>query len=407
MTIARPYARMFEPCPSRDRSSGTTADTVPFPGRRGKRYRHASTISFVFALLSVLSFQLSAQEQTITKATKWHSVRALTVEGRGWTDTAGFYDRLPAKAEKLVRPEVWRLSRHSAGISARFITDADSISVRWNLRSPELALPNMTAIAVSGVDLYVKERGRWRWAGTGKPNKPTVNEQKIVSNMASRAREYLLYLPLYNGVDSVEIGVPDGATVAAAERYSSDIKPLVFYGTSIVQGASASRPGLAYPSILSRKLGRPVVNLGFSGNGRMEAAVAELLTEIDAAAFVIDCLPNLSTGAEVHERTLKLVEILRRGRPGVPVILVENIQYPDIFIETTKNRIVREKNEALQKAYKELVAAGVQNLFYVYSDNLIGADGEGTIDGIHPTDLGFTRMADKLAPVLKKILRIK
>ncbi|HEX2639767.1 MAG TPA: SGNH/GDSL hydrolase family protein, partial [Pyrinomonadaceae bacterium] len=347
---------------------------------------------------------IAAQEQTTPK---WYDVRTLTVEGRGWSDTAEFFDRLPARAEKLVRPEVWRLSRNSAGMSIRFVTDADSISVRWRLRSPNLALPNMTATGVSGVDLYVKDKGMWRWAASGKADKPVVNEQKIISNMSRKSREYRLYLPLYNGVESVELGLPPNAFVTPAKPFPVSDKPIVFYGTSIVQGASASRPGIAYPSILGRRLNRPVINLGFSGNGRMESEVAQLLVDLDAAGFVIDCLPNLSTGSDVTERTPKLVRILREKRPHTPIILVENIQYPDIFIETNKNKVVREKNAALRKVYKELISAGVSELYYVSSANLIGSDGEATIDGVHPTDLGFVRMANIFEPILRRILRQK
>src|SRR6476620_666592 len=104
----------------------------------------------VICCLSIFLFSQSfAYGQTVAKAIQWHDVSTLTVEGRGWTDTARTYDRLPARAEKLVRPEVWKLSQNSAGISARFMTDADTISVRWKLRSPNLALPNMAAAAVS------------------------------------------------------------------------------------------------------------------------------------------------------------------------------------------------------------------------------------------------------------------
>lgn len=353
-------------------------------------------------------FTFSALGQTKTEtALKWLDAREFTTDGKGWTDgTASFYDRLPAKAEKLVRPEVWKLSQNSAGISVRFITDAGSISARWKLRSPNLALPNLTATAMSGVDLYVKEKGKWRWVGSGRASKPSINEQVIISNMQARKRrEYLLYLPLYNGVDSVEVGLPENAFVSPAAAYPKNIKPLVFYGTSIVQGASGSRAGMAYPSILGRKLNRPVVNLGFSGNGKMEAEVARLLTEIDAAVYVIDCLPNLSGETEVEERTPPLVEILRRARPQAPIILVENIQYPDVFIEEKKNRIYREKNAALRRVYRRLILSGVKNIYYIPGADLIGADGEATIDGVHPTDLGFVRMADIFEPVLKKVLK--
>lgn len=374
--------------------------SIPIQRRRAKK------TNFVIACLLAFLLAPSTDGQAIVKPTTWHDARELTVEGRGWSDTAGFYDRLPAKAEKLVRPEVWKLSQNSAGISARFITDADSISVRWKLRSPNLSLPNMTAIAVSGVDLYVKNNGRWRWAGSGRPDKPTLNEQKIIANMAPQPREFLLYLPLYNGVDSVEIGVPEGATVSAGKPGKPKARPLVFYGTSIVQGASASRPGMAYPSVLGRNLDVRVVNLGFSGNGRMESEVADLLGEIDAGIFIIDCLPNLSTGAQVTERTPKVVEILRKKQPGVPIVLVGNIQYPDTIIETGKNRIVREKNVALKAVYKRLISAGVRNVYYIPARDLIGSDGEATIDGVHPTDLGFMRIAGKFEPLLQKILRL-
>ncbi len=354
--------------------------------------------AFVFASL------LHGQNKT-EEPLKWHDLRRFTIEGKGWSDTAQFYDRLPAKAEKTVRAEVWKLSQNSAGISARFVTDADSISVRWKLRSPNLALPNMTATAVSGVDLYVKENGEWRWAASGKADKFPSNEQKIIGNMKKQKREFLLYLPLYNGVESIEIGLPESASAAAAVPYAETTKPIVIYGTSIVQGASASRAGIAYPSILGRNLNRPVINLGFSGNGKMEAEIAELLTEIDAAVYVIDCLPNLSSGAEVTEKTPILIEILRRKRPQTPIVLVENIRYPDVFIEERKNRIYAEKNAALRKVYKNLQSSGVKKVYYVPGDNLIGTDAEATIDGVHPTDLGFFRMSNILENVLKKTLK--
>ncbi len=360
--------------------------------------------SFLLVCFFVFPFLVSSQT-TAEVDLKWYDTRNFTVEGKGWTETANFFDRLPAKAQKLVRPEVWNLAQNSAGISVRFITDADSIFVRWKLRSPNLALPNMTAISVSGVDLYTKKKGRWQWVGIGRPDKSSINEQKIVGNMLRQKREFLLYLPLYNGVDSVEIGLPGIAFVTKALPNQRNVKPIVFYGTSIVQGASASRAGMAYPSILGRKLNRPIINLGFSGNGKMEAEIADLMTEIDAAGYVIDCLPNLSGETEVEERTPRLIEILRRKRPRTPIILVENIRYPDVFIEERKNKIYREKNAALRRVYNRFVSSKINNLYYISAFNLIGNDTEGTIDGIHPTDVGFMRMVSIFEPTLNKVLR--
>lgn len=362
----------------------------------------------VFALLFLISAANAQQQAPAQPVLRWHDLKDFGIEGKGWTDTKSFYDRLPAKAEAVVRAPVWRLSQNSAGMSVRFVTDADTIYARWKLRSPSLAMAHMAASGVSGVDLYVKENGVWRWIGIGEAMKSSINEYKLIANIAPQKREYQLYLPLYNGVESVEIGLPEKATIEKAAPYPAErAKPIVFYGTSIVQGAVASRPGMAYPAISGRRFQRPTINLGFSGNGRMEPEVAELLTELDPAVYVIDCLPNLSTGAEVAERTPKLIEIIRKKRPATPIILVENLVYPDAMFEQIKGQKYRDKNETLRRVYRDLIRSNYKNIYYVPGENLIGADGEATVDGVHPTDLGFMRIADALEPVLKKALNSK
>jgi lysophospholipase L1-like esterase len=367
-------------------------------------------MSYCFRIVLVFLFLFSAsnaqQSDAAQPVLRWHDAKDLVIEGKGWMETKSFYDRLPAKAEAIVRAPVWRLSQNSAGMSFRFVTDADAIYARWKLRSPSLALAHMAASGVSGVDLYVRENGSWRWIGIGEAMKSSINEYKLISNIAPQKREYQLYLPLYNGVESVEIGLPEKAAIEKAVPYPAGrAKPIVFYGTSIVQGAVASRPGMAYPAILGRRFERPTINLGFSGNGRMEPEVAELLTELDAAVYVIDCLPNLSTGAEVAERTPKLIEIIRKKRPATPIILVENLAYPNAMFEQIKQQKYRDKNETLRRVYQNLIQSKFKNIYYVPGENLIGADGEATVDGIHPTDLGFMRIADTLEPILKKALR--
>ena len=138
----------------------------------------------------------------------WHDCKDLGVEGKGWTDTLSYYDRLPGKAEGKAPKAVWGLGHDSAGLCVRFTTDASSIQVRWTLLNASLDMPHMPATGVSGVDLYVKDKGgRWRFVANGRP--------KGVSNTSAFAEvpsgeHYLLYLPLYNGVKSVEIGIPKG-----------------------------------------------------------------------------------------------------------------------------------------------------------------------------------------------------
>ncbi|MEQ8787752.1 MAG: SGNH/GDSL hydrolase family protein [Pirellulaceae bacterium] len=333
----------------------------------------------------------------------WYDLRLLDVEGQGFTDTKAPYDRLPGKAEGVVRPPVWSLSRNSAGLCARFVTDATEIACRWTLTSPRLEMPHMPATGVSGVDLYVKHEGKWRWLACGRPGAQT-NSAKLVSGIPEGRREYLLYLPLYNGVSSVELGLPKENSLAkAAPREKGKDKPIVFWGTSITQGGCASRPGMVHTAILGRRLDRPVINLGFSGNGRMEPEVAELMAEIDAAAYVVDCLPNIGA-AEVAERCEPLVRILRKTHPETPIVLVEDRSYSDSFLVGSKRDRNETSRKALRAAYENLKKEGVANLYYLEGENLLGDDNEGTVDSSHPTDLGFWRQADAFEPVLRKVV---
>jgi hypothetical protein len=208
----------------------------------------------------------------------WYHLRLLDVEGKGWKETKSFFDRLPAKAEKLVRGPVWSLSRHSAGMCVRFETDAVEIHARWTLTSSRLAMTHMPATGVSGLDLYVKlDNGRWRWLAVGQP-KAQTNTVRLTAGIPQGRREFMLYLPLYNGVSSVEIGIPKANLLAKANARSPNRqKPIVFYGTSITQGGCASRPGMVHTAILGRRLQHRVVNLGFSGSGRMELVLAQFM----------------------------------------------------------------------------------------------------------------------------------
>ncbi len=338
-------------------------------------------------------------------ALAWTDVRTLGLEGQGWTDTKAPFDRFPAKAEGVVRDAVWSLSRHSAGLAVRFVTDATEIHARWVLTSANLAMPHMAATGVSGLDLYVKmDQGQWRWLAVGKPDRQT-NSCRLASGLPSGRREYLIYLPLYNGVRSVEVGVPAGATLAKAGAWGpGPRKPIVFYGTSIVQGGCASRPGMVHSAILGRRINFPHINLGFSGNGRMEPEVADLLAELDPSVYVLDCLPNMGA-AEVSQRVEPFVRRLRSAHPRTPIVLVEDRSYADSFLVAAKRQQNESNRAALRKAFAALKQAGVPELYYIKGEDLLGADGEGTVDSSHPTDLGFVRQADAFAKVLAPLLK--
>lgn len=333
----------------------------------------------------------------------WYNVRRLNVEGRGWTDTKAFYDRLPAKAEAIVRPEVWRLSRQSSGICVRFITDATTIHARWTIELETIAEATMPATAVSGLDLYVRHEGRWKWFSVARPTKKT-NQSVLVKDAAAGQREYLLYLPLYNVVSSLEIGLPTGTNLIKASVPPADQKPIVFYGTSITQGGCASRPGMVYSAIVGRRLNRQVINLGFRANGTMDLEMVPLFAELDPAVYVIDCLPNM-TGPVVAEKAESFVKALRTARPMTPIVLAEDRTYPDGILYARR----RERNELnrkeLKAAFDHLQKSDVQHLYYLHGESILGDDGEATVDASHPTDLGHSRQADAFEAILRPLLK--
>lgn len=350
-----------------------------------------------------LSPSLLAQTTSLSsEEVEWYDVKQIGVEGKGWRDTQRFYDRLPSKALGVVREPVWNLSRHSAGMCMRFITNAPDIYVRYRLLSDRLAMPHMPATGVSGLDLYAQDaRGIDRWVGVVKPDQQQM-DTTIAKDLASGIRTYTLYLPLYNGVEALEVGVPKGSSFEGLSP--RDERPMVFYGTSIMHGACASRPGMAFPAILGRRLKRPTLNLGFSGNGRMEPEVAELLAELDPCVYVIDCLPNMNENT-IGERAVPLVKRIRSAHEYTPILLVEDRSFTNTSFFPKRKFHHQKSRMALKKTYRELLDAGVENLYYLGGDSLLGNDGEAATDGSHPNDLGMVRYAEAYEPVLRNILK--
>lgn len=336
-------------------------------------------------------------------AIHWYDAKNLPFEGQAWEDVAHPYDRLPARAEGMVRPPVWSLSHDSAGIAARFVSNSKTIHVRWSLRSKTISMNHMPATGDSGIDLYVVERGEYRWAGVGRPKKQIANENVLIEFETAADRAFIMYFPLYNGIEKAEIGVDAGAYLAPAPpRPEEQSKPIVFYGTSITQGGCASRPGAAHTAILGRWLDRPVINLGFSGNGQMDPEFVELISSIDAACYLIDCIPNMEA-EQVAERAESFLRKLHEAKPDVPIVAVECI-FPRNGHMNGRLAEIQKRNALLKAAYDTLSKEIRHGLYYIPGDDLLGHDGEGTVDGVHPTDLGFLRMAEEFRPILKRAI---
>ncbi|TWU17385.1 hypothetical protein Pla52o_51890 [Novipirellula galeiformis] len=332
----------------------------------------------------------------------WYDVTQWGVEGRILPDQERqqWFDRFPASAQQSVTKNVWNLSRDSAGMMVRFKTDATSIHVHYKLKKANLAMPHMPATGVSGVDLYARDsEGKWRWVQVTRPTSQEVKTE-IVGGLAAGQREYAAYLPLYNGVEFMSIGVKPGSHF---EGLTPRQKPIVFYGTSITHGACASRPGMVHTAIVGRMLDAPVINLGFSGNGRMDKEVGDYLVQTDAAAFVIDCLPNMGP-ADVTAKCIPLVKQLREAHPKTPIVLVEDRRNTNDWILPNRQAHHTRNHAALKAAHASLVAEGVTNLHYIPGDYLYGDDSEGATDGSHANDLGFMRQAILFEPVLRRAI---
>lgn len=335
---------------------------------------------------------------------RWIDVRLLGLEGCGWTEVEHPFDRLPAKAKGVVRDRVWELGHHSAGLCVRFVTDATHLAARWTLRADQVAWPHMTSTGISGLDLYARLDGRWRWLAAGLTIGQRESRATFSPEIVPGEREMMLYLPLYNSVEALAIGVPPEARVSPGPEWPEDRRrPICFYGTSIVQGGCASRPGMVHTAILGRRLDRPVINLGMSGNGQMEQEMADLLAELDPCVYVLDAVPNMDL-AMASTRVEPFVRTLRKTRPATPIVLMESIVYQDAPFRPDHRKNWVEKNAVLRATYQRLAAGGVAGLCYVPSEDLLGDDGEATIDGVHLTDLGFMRMSDRLEPVLRRLV---
>ena len=344
--------------------------------------------------------RLDTSEQTL-----WYDAQLLTLEGQGWTETRFPYDRLPAKAEGVVPEAVWDLGQHSAGISLQFRTDAEEIQVKWTLLNASLAMAHMPATGVSGVDLYAKnEEGTWRFVANGRPRHQSNTAEFDVTPEA----DLRLYLPLYNGVTSLEIGIPPSRNLirlnpklVSSRAESRDegrgrSRPIIFYGTSITQGGCVSRPGLSVTAIIGRDMDVPTINLGFSGAGKMEAEMAELLSELDPAIYVLDCLWNMDNEM-VATRVKPFVRILRKHHPRTPILLVEDSSFENIS-PTSNGKILR-------RLYQELKEEGLQHIEFLSNEGMLGKDYEGTVDGVHHNDLGMMRQAEVLEVKLTSMLK--
>lgn len=341
--------------------------------------------------------------------------KPIELDGLPFFEKEGKYCRLPEGALKRQNEGVQALAWNTAGAQLRFRTNSPVIAIKVQLLGP-VAMSHMPLSGNSGFDVYFGQGTAKRFY---KAVMPGVGQEEYTGLLldarhlsantpetpaldyipGTGMREATINFPLYNGVKSVEIGLAPGAEVAAPTPFAIE-KPIVFYGSSITQGGCASRPGNCFIQHLSRRLDANVINYGFSGSARGEEAMAEIIAGFDMSAFVLDYdhnAPNVEHLMKTHEPFFKYI---RERHPELPVIFVTKPDIDNALVVSQK------RLEVVKATYDKAVAGGDRHVFFVDGRTLFGITDRDacTVDGCHPNDLGFLRMADAIEPLLRKAL---
>jgi hypothetical protein len=346
----------------------------------------------------------SATEQTLT----WRSPAdpPFRLAGFAWFGQDRLYRRLPAEARWPLPEVVHALANCTAGGQIQFRTDSPALAIRVRLTAPA-GMVHMPATGQCGFDCYIGPPKRQRYCSTTKYDlRRSDYECALFDLPEAEMRNVTLNFPLYQGVEEVLVGLRPDARVQPPPPYD-DPRPVVVYGTSIAQGGCASRPGMAYTNILSRRFNRPFVNLGFSGSGRGEPEVARTIAEIaDPASFVLDYEANAWADGQLEKTLRGFIEIVRESHPVIPILVVSKTRYASESFDdgALQGRLAR--RDFQRRTVEELRAAGDKSISFLDGSDLLGQDfDECTVDGAHPNDLGFWLMAGGIEPALADILR--
>jgi lysophospholipase L1-like esterase len=308
------------------------------------------------------------------------------------------YCRLPQSSLKRFSESVQYLAWNTTGARVRFMTDSPFVSIKAEIRTAD-DMSHMPRSGMSGFDMYIGSKENKKFINSIMPESGVTCFEGITYTKEKGMKEWTINFPLYNGIKKLLIGLKEGSNLEKAPAYSIE-KPIVFYGSSITHGGCASRPGNSYPNILSRWLDAGIYNLGFSGSAKGETEMAEYIAGLNMSAFVLDYdhnAPDISHLSNTHERFYKIV---RDANKKLPIIIITKPDF-DSDIEENKKR-----REVIYNTYKNAINSGDDFVYFIDGEKLFGKRDRDscTVDGCHPNDLGFMRMADTIFPVLKKAL---
>ena len=326
-----------------------------------------------------------------TEDVKFHNVRNEPFELYNlYGEQDEIYRRLPKAVAEATSAGVNKLAKETAGVRVRFSTDSGYILIKTKM--PVIARnSHMTLLMSGGFDLYEDTPTGSRFVKAFMPPyKMEDGYEQIIRFGSRKMRYFTINFPLHSVVSEFYVGLQEDSQLGAGKPYKNK-KPIIIYGSSIVHGTGASRPGLAYSNIISRKLDMDVVNLGFSGNAKAELPIMNYLASLEMSLFVYDYdhnAPNPEYLAETHKRGF---DIMRAAHPDIPIILISR---PNVATNPSK---AEERKKVIIDTYRSALDAGDKNVYYIDGESFfLGMDGESdfVIDGVHPNDVGYYLMAE-------------
>ncbi len=326
----------------------------------------------------------------------------LQIRGLPWFgEFGGGYHRLPFRIESEIGRDLWWCARNTSGARIRFASNTSQLGIKADFTPYDgSARTNMSLSGVLGIDVYA-DGSYWK---TIVRLEGGEFEEMFFREVARKRREFTVYLPLYHSIDVKRVLFDEDAEVLPPTPFAVE-GPVVFYGTSITQGGCASRPGLSYQARLCRALNLDFVNLGFSGLGRGDLPVAQAMARLDASCYVLDYGQNNPTVEEMDRVYLPFLRTIREAKPDTPIVLTTPISYAAELWIPGFHEEREQRRDVVRRAYLTQREAGDQRIFMIEGKDLLSLeDGDGQVDGAHPNDLGFAKMAAAMQPLLREAL---
>lgn len=334
----------------------------------------------------------------------WHDVKKapFKIHGLYKPETEPFFHRLPFDVAAATSEGVEKLHQESAGGRVRFSTDSPYIAIRAKFRVVGRS-SHITLVSTSGFDLYIDGEFGSRFVKEFRmPYTMVDTYEQIIHLDKGTMRSFTINMPVHAVVETLEVGLSPDAVVGEAKPYR-DIKPIIFYGSSIVHGTAASRPGNIYPSIISRDLNVDHLNIGFSGNAKGEPAITEWMATLPMSVFVCDYDHNAPTAEHLEATHYNMYEIIREKNPDVPYIMITR---PNCWYAQKNFDDVMVRRDIIMSSYLKARNNGDKNVWFIDGMSFFADyhQNEYVIDGVHPQDAGFIRMADSIGTLICYIL---